>query len=97
MLCASRLVESLIGSAVMVPRNDLRDELEVRQGRGESMTINFVGDSSMVAFRTSPASRRIGLLGNVRNPSGQSTRWPAPAHATTGHRHNPFAARLPFG
>ena len=33
----------------------------------------------------------------IRNPSGLSATWSAPAHATTGHRCNPFVARLPLG
>ena len=43
--------------------------------------------------------RQSELLWRVlkRNPSGLSTTWSAPAHATTGHRCNPFVTRLPLG
>ena len=66
MLCATKLKEVLIESAVVVPCNDLRDELALREGGGKGMTVNVVGDSSMVAIRMSTDSRRIGLLKDVR-------------------------------
>ena len=64
MLCATKLKEVLIGSAVVVPCNSLKDEVELRGGGG--MIVNVVGDSSMVAIRMSTDSRRIGLLKDVR-------------------------------
>lgn len=66
MLCATQLKQVLVEDSVIVPCNDLRDELELRENRGNGMTVSVVGDSSMVAIRMSKDSRRIGLLKNVR-------------------------------
>ena len=65
MLSATKLKEVLVESAVIVPRNDLGDELELREDHGNGMTVSVVGGSSMVAIRMSTSSRRIGLLKNV--------------------------------
>ena len=63
MLCATKLKEVLIESAIVVPCNSLRDELELRGGAG--MIVSVVGGSSLVAIRMSTESRRIGLLKKV--------------------------------
>ena len=62
MLCATKLKQVLVESAVIVPCNDLGDEIELRESRGEGMTVDVVGNSSMIAIRMSTSSRRIGLL-----------------------------------
>lgn len=66
MLCANKLRRVIVDERVIVPRNDFKDELELREDRGEGMTVDIVGGSSMVAIRMSEASRRIGLLKNVK-------------------------------
>lgn len=65
MLCATKLKEVLFESAVVVPCNDFRDELVLCEGGGNGMTVNVVGDSSMVAIRLSTDSRRMGILQNI--------------------------------
>lgn len=66
MLCATKLKQVLVEGSVIVPCNDLMDELELRENRGNGMTVTVVGDSSLIAIRMSKDSRRIGLLKNVR-------------------------------
>lgn len=66
MLCTTKLKQVLVESAVVVPCDDSGDELELREERGEGMSVYVVGGSSMVAIRMSTGSRRIGLLKKVR-------------------------------
>lgn len=66
MLCANKRRRLIAEERVIVPRNDFRDELEHREVLGEGMTVDIVGGSSMLTIRMSEASRRIGLLKNVK-------------------------------
>lgn len=62
MLSATELKRVLVDDAIIVPQDDAKHELVLREVDAE-MTVTVVGDSiEMVAIRMSTDSRRIGLL-----------------------------------
>lgn len=62
MLSATQLKRVLVDDVIIVPQDDAKHELVLREVDAE-MTVTVVGDSTdMVAVRMSTDSRRIGLL-----------------------------------